>query len=148
MDKRNLRIVLADDDDDDRLLFTEALEELPLHAEVATFDNGVDLMAYLIDEFNTLPDIIFLDLNMPLMNGEECLRDIRNEERLKKIPIIIYSTSLDLEKASLLQKRGANYYIQKPAYFHQLKLVLQRSIDSVIEKDEVSKEDQEFVIKS
>ncbi len=148
MDKRNLKIVLADDDDDDRLLFTEALEELPLSAEVTTFDNGVDLMAFLIDEFNTLPDIIFLDLNMPLMNGEECLRDIRNEDRLKKIPIIIYSTSLDMEKASLLQKRGANYYIQKPSYFQQLKLVLQRSIDSVIEKGEVAREDREFVIKS
>lgn len=148
MNNRNLKIVLADDDEDDRLLFTEALEELPLSAEVITFDNGVELMAFLIDEFKELPDIIFLDLNMPLMNGEECLRDIRNEDRLKDIPIIIYSTSLDMEKASMLQERGANYYIQKPSYFNQLKLVLQRSIDSVIHQDKQAKEDQEFVIKS
>ncbi|TDQ32351.1 response regulator [Zeaxanthinibacter enoshimensis] len=147
MNNKPLHIVLADDDDDDRLLFTEALEETSIPATVTTFDNGVDLMAYLINEDEALPDIIFLDLNMPLMNGEECLRDIRNEPSLKRIPIIIYSTSLDLDKVKVLRKRGANYYIQKPAYFHQLKMVLQRSIESVMEEDEKAAQEADFVIK-
>ncbi|NNF20187.1 MAG: response regulator [Flavobacteriaceae bacterium] len=146
MNNKPLHIVLADDDDDDRLLFTEALEETSIAATVTTFDNGVDLMAYLISD-EPLPDIIFLDLNMPLMNGEECLRDIRNEPDLKRIPIIIYSTSLDLDKVKTLRKRGANYYIQKPAYFHQLKMVLQRSIESVMEEGEKTAQEADFVIK-
>ncbi len=131
MNDKKLRIFLADDDVDDRLLFCDAIEELGIETLVNTFENGVDLMAHLIDEDKGLPDMIFLDLNMPLMNGEECLDDIRSEPALSKIPIIIYSTSLDHKMAEVLQDKGANLYLQKPKSYSQLKESLSRSIDAM-----------------
>lgn len=147
MSANNLHVILADDDDDDRLLFTEALEELPLSVDVTTFDNGVSLMDYLLKHTDELPDIIFLDLNMPLMNGEECLRDIRNEPELSKIPIIIYSTSMDHFKVIALQKNGADRYLQKPSSYSQLKNAIMHSIESVTGEGQQTADQGEFVIK-
>src|SRR5690606_27320379 len=79
------RIILVDDDEVDRQIFTSALEDLNLNAEIVQFSNGVDLIAHLLDPRTELPDLIFLDLNMPLMNGEECLSDIRGETKFDKI---------------------------------------------------------------
>ena len=124
-------IYLADDDRDDRLLFTDALGELTPSTKVTTFENGVDLMANLLDKEKGLPDFIFLDLNMPMMNGEECLADIRNELRLNEIPVIIYSGYYDEMKVAFLQKKGADRYLQKPRSFEQLKFCLQRCIESL-----------------
>lgn len=131
----NVTIFLADDDNDDRLLFTEALSELPFDLTVQIFDNGVDLMANLLDLNFGLPNLIFLDLNMPLMNGEECLEDIRSETNLISIPIIIYSSYLDAELVTLLQKKGANHYLQKPSNFNDLKELLNKAISTVHSKE-------------
>lgn len=128
-------IFLADDDKDDRILFTEALSMLPFNLTVKTFDNGVDLMANLLNDKMVLPNLIFLDLNMPLMNGEECLDDIRRESKLTDILIIIYSGFLDLEQASLLQKKGANYYLRKPSNFKNLIALLKKAIITVQSKE-------------
>ncbi|MCG2462467.1 response regulator [Flavobacteriaceae bacterium F89] len=141
-------IYLADDDEDDRQLFTEALKELPFELQVTTFSNGVDLMSRLLDPDAQLPDIIFLDLNMPLMNGEECLADIRDEQKLCKIPIVIYSTSFDVFKVKLLQKKGADRYLQKPRTYSQLKLTVQKAIESLSKQTSVKVEKEEFVIRS
>ncbi len=124
-------IFLADDDYDDRQLFSDALEELPFQVEVVTFDNGVTLMAELLKLETRLPDVIFLDLNMPLMNGEECLSDIRDESRFDTIPIIIYSNYLDTLKVELLYSKGANRYLKKPAQFTKLKSALSYCIESL-----------------
>lgn len=147
MENNTLHIFLADDDEDDRLLFTEALKELSLSVEVTSFTNGVDLMASLLDPKRSLPDVVYLDLNMPLMDGEECLADIRNEPQLSEVPVIIYSTFLDLSKAALLQTEGADHYLQKPKLFNDLKSCLQKSINS-IEKSKLHNAAQaEFLIK-
>lgn len=114
-------IYLVDDDKDDRELFCEALGEQNIKAKISTFENGVDLMADLLDRSIALPDIIFLDLNMPLMNGEECLADIRNEPQFSKIRIVIYSTHFDELKIGLLQQKGADHYLRKPKSFQELK---------------------------
>jgi CheY-like chemotaxis protein len=124
-------IFLADDDSEDRQLFTEALHELPFEINVATFDNGVTLMDELLNHEKKLPDLIFLDLNMPLMNGEECLADIRDEPKLAKIPIIIYSNYLDKEKVKLLYRKGADRYLKKPTQFAKLKSSLSYCIKSL-----------------
>ena len=127
----NFTIFLADDDNDDRMLFTEVLVELPFDLTVQTFDNGVDLMSSLLDRNLSLPDVIFLDLNMPLMNGEECLEDIRREPKLVKIPIIIYSGFLDRDQVILLKEKGADHYLQKPSNFKDLIDLLHRAVELV-----------------
>jgi CheY-like chemotaxis protein len=137
-------IILVDDDDDDRQLFREALDELQLDAKVVTFSNGVDLMANLLDSSLELPDMIFLDLNMPLMSGEECLVDIRNGPIFSRIPIIIYSGYFDGFKVKLLQKKGADRYLQKPKSFPQLKQSIKSCLESLKHRDDPN---TEFVIK-
>ena len=144
MEEQAPYIFLVDDDQDDRELFTDALNELTIKSVVKTFNNGVDLMADLLDREKKLPDIIFLDLNMPLMNGEECLADIRREPELYAIPIVIYSTFFDKYKVTLLQENGADRYLQKPKSFNQLKCSIERSILSL---DKANSELLDFVIK-
>ncbi len=147
MNKDQLNIFLADDDDDDRILFCEALDELDTDTKVTTFENGVDLMANLVDREIALPDIIFLDLNMPLMNGEECLNDIKLEPALSEIPIVIYSTSLDPQIAEVLLEKGANLYLQKPKSYTQLKAALQRSMESIHQNMNGPASMKDFIIK-
>jgi len=124
------QIYLADDDHDDQLLFSTALQELYSSIELSTFDNGVTLMDQLLN-CPVLPDLIFLDLNMPLMNGEECLKDIKRERKLSKIPIVIYSASFEIHRIEELFKIGADRYLQKPQSFSALKSTLKRSVESI-----------------
>src|SRR5690606_18700836 len=117
-------ITLADDDEDDRLLFTDAFDELKINTVVSTFNNGQLLMDFLNNPESVLPHIIFLDLNMPIKNGIDCLKEIKQNERFKNIAIAIYSTSSsddDVENTFVL---GANVYIKKPADFNTLKKIL------------------------
>lgn len=126
-------IYLADDDQDDRLFFAEALKEIPLPIETSEFADGVGLMAKLYSD-EQLPDVIFLDLNMPMMNGFECLSDIRNDEKFKNIPVIIYSTSFHKEEIERLHKMGASGYLRKPSSYNQLKTLVYKSIKNVQEE--------------
>ncbi|MDL5512783.1 response regulator [Arenibacter sp. M-2] len=122
-----IRIFLADDDQDDREIFLDALAELPIKTSIKQFENGVDLMAELYSE-SPLPNIIFLDLRMPLMDGFECLADIRNIPEYSKIKVIIYSTSYNQNEVDQLKEAGANQYLKKPNSFNQLKTLLYKSI--------------------
>jgi len=140
-----LLIYLADDDQDDRLLFKEALDEIDVAIAIEDFDNGVTLMDNLLNKNKPLPDLIYLDLNMPLMNGEECLHDIKNEPELSQIPIIIYSTYVDQAGAASLQLKGADLYLQKPDSFNKLKNLLRKSLD-LIKNDSRNNRSFEFVI--
>ncbi|MGV7105623.1 response regulator [Flavobacterium sp. U410] len=124
MQKDFLLITLADDDEDDRMFFTDAFDELKINTVVNTFVNGQELMDFLNNEESILPNIIFLDLNMPIKNGIDCLKEIKQKDRLKDIAIAIYSTSssdADVEETFVL---GANVYIKKPNDFSELKKVL------------------------
>jgi CheY-like chemotaxis protein len=119
-----LHIMLADDDEDDRLFFKEAFEEVKIDYVLSSFNDGEQLMTYLSAEENPLPHVIFLDLNMPRKSGLECLREIRNNERLKKISVAIYSTSSAEQDIEDTYEAGANVYIKKPNDFNMLKKVL------------------------
>lgn len=119
-----LHIMLADDDEDDRLFFKEAFEEVKIKYDITTFNDGEQLMEYLSQPGNPLPDIVFLDLNMPRKSGMECLREIRGSERLKKISVAIYSTSSSEQDIEDTFVAGANVYIKKPNDFNMLKKVL------------------------
>jgi CheY-like chemotaxis protein len=128
MDKDLLHILLADDDESDRLLFIEAFEELNLKTKVYTVNDGVQLLEYLTQKEVPLPNILFLDLNMPRKNGLECLQEIKSNEQLKSISVVIYSTSAsekDLEDTFLY---GAHVYIKKPNDFMALKQMLNKSL--------------------
>ncbi len=119
-----LHIMLADDDEDDRLFFKEAFEEVKIKYDISTFSDGEQLMEHLNKSDNPLPDIIFLDLNMPRKSGMECLKEIRANDRLKKISVAIYSTSSNEQDIEDTFVAGANVYIRKPNDFNMLKKVL------------------------
>ncbi|MBM1104575.1 response regulator [Aurantibacter crassamenti] len=119
MNTNFMHIVLADDDEDDRLLFSEAIEETKVESKLSLFHDGQQLMDYL-HSTNSLPQLIFLDLNMPIKNGMQCLKEIRNCPKLKDLCVAIYSTSsseFDIEETFI---NGANIYINKPNNFTEL----------------------------
>lgn len=128
MESKSIHILLAEDDQDDCLFFEKALKELSIDATLKIANNGEDLMQLLTNETTKIPDVIFLDINMPRKSGTECLEEIRQNERLKNIPIITISTSNDPQKITRHFKIGANIYIHKPKDFSQLKLVIQHAL--------------------
>lgn len=121
-------ILLADDDRDDHALFQQALEELPLSTRFETVQNGEQLMQLLFEKRTQLPDILFLDLNLPRKNGFDCLGALKRDEKLKKLPVIIFTTSSEPSVINLLYDNGAHYYIRKPNSFGQLKNVIQLAL--------------------
>ena len=129
----NLILLLADDDKDDCLFFKDALEELPVSAQLTTVHNGEQLMQLLEQNKNEPPPphVLFLDLNMPRKNGFECLAEIKLDEKLKELPVIIFSTSFEQDVVNLLYKRGGHYYIRKPAEFSQLKKVILEALTHI-----------------
>lgn len=128
MEKEYINIILADDDEDDRLFFTDAFDELKISTRVNTFNDGVELMNYLNADDAVLPHVLFLDLNMPKKNGIECLFEIKKNERFKDIAIAIFSTSSSEEHIEDTFVNGANIYIKKPSDFEVLKKVLSHVI--------------------
>lgn len=123
-----LNIILADDEDNDRLLFVDALKELKLKINIHTVNDGVELMEYLNNENNILPHLIFLDLNMPRKNGLECLKEIKSNSKLNDIAIAIFSTSMSENDIEQTLMNGANVYINKPNSFNELKQALKKVI--------------------
>ncbi|MFY7861800.1 MAG: response regulator [Chitinophagales bacterium] len=122
-----LQILLADDDENDRMLFQDALNEIKINTVLETVNNGQDLMNYILEHANILPQLLFLDLNMPRKNGLECLIELRKMYS-REITIAIFSTSSndkDIEETFL---HGANIYMTKPNNFNELKEALNRVV--------------------
>ena len=134
MTHMDFTILLADDDEDDCMFFNDALEELSIAASLKTVNNGVELMEFLNGNVGGLPHVIFLDLNMPCKSGPECLLEIKGSEKYRHIPVVMYSTSFNLEVMDQLYLNGAQYYIRKPADFSDLKSVINRTISIIKEK--------------
>lgn len=124
MQTEYIHIILADDDEDDRLFFTDAFSELKINTKVNTYNDGVELMNYLNSDEAVLPQVLFLDLNMPKKNGIECLHEIKANNKFDDIAIAIYSTSSSEEHIEETFVSGANIYIKKPNDFDTLKKVL------------------------
>jgi len=124
MQHDSIIITLADDDEDDRLFFTDAFGELKINTIVNTVNNGKELLNFLNHPETVLPNIVFLDLNMPILNGIDCLKQIKSNDKFNDIAVAIYSTSSsdqDVEETFVL---GANIYIKKPGNFDDLKKIL------------------------
>ena len=125
-----LNILLADDDKDDRYFFEKALGRLPTSVNFTTVNDGAQLMKYLKTNSDNLPDVLFLDNNMPRKTGSECLVEIKSDERLKKIPVILCSTSLGDDFANELYQNGAHYYLHK-CDFPELIKCIQMALESL-----------------
>jgi len=133
MKTAQLNILLADDDIDDCLFFREALTELLPANNFNAVHDGEQLMEMLTNEKNKLPDVLFLDLNMPRKNGFECLMEIKQHEKLKGLPVVIFSTSGSHDNMSILFKTGADVYIRKPGSLAQLVRIINHALPMATE---------------
>jgi|SRR6185436_1371117 len=120
----HLTCFLIDDDDDDRDIFREALNDSKFNVHLFEAVNGLDALQKLPPHTNFLPDFIFLDLNMPVMSGKELLIEIKANEKLKNIPVIIYSTSDYLKFVKETEALGASLYVVKPSSIEKLAQIL------------------------
>jgi CheY-like chemotaxis protein len=144
-----LELFLADDDTDDCMFFKEALDELPVEVNLTVVGDGVELMELLSQPGGAFPHAIYLDLNMPRKNGFECLLELKKDERLKLLPIFIYSTSINSDMVERVYKSGASHYIRKPAEFQALKNVIMKSIRLIPEIVSTSQTPKEnFIVDS
>jgi CheY-like chemotaxis protein len=142
-----LHILLVDDDESDRLFFTEAFAQLKIKTIVRTLNNGIELMENLKMKSSNLPDLLFLDLNMPRKNGLECLKEIKSDENLKDIFIAIYSTSDNEHDMEETFRNGANVYITKPNNFNILKQVLEKAVMTAYQYQEPSMKRENFLLR-
>src|ERR1043165_1322301 len=119
-------ILIAEDDADDRFLLQAAFQENGFKDRLQFVDNGVELMEFLAsiptggEEPLPLPKFILLDLNMPKKDGREVLREIKQHPELKKIPVVIFSTTNNEQEMRRCYELGANSYITKPNSFESL----------------------------
>tara|TARA_B100000929_G_C15383411_1_gene378647 strand:- start:214 stop:645 length:432 start_codon:yes stop_codon:yes gene_type:complete len=116
-----MKVVLVDDDEDDRMFFADALQEIDLKTDLTEFHNGQELLDYLTESCTEFPQLIFLDLNMPVMDGFECLKKIRSNPKFEDLVVAIYSTSSSERDIEETFVNGANIYINKPNKFEELK---------------------------
>lgn len=127
--KANIKILLVDDDADDRKYFMDAVKEIDATIECVTAKDGQQALEMLRNKEISLPNYIFLDLRMPRYNGKQCLLQIKADERLKNIPVIIYTTSKEVQDAEELQGLGAVHFVSKPGdpeeIYYVLSLVLE-----------------------
>ena len=120
-------ILIAEDDPDDRLIIKDAFEEAGMHHVIHYVEDGQELMDYLRlrgkyswPNHSSRPAIILLDLNMPKKNGQDALREIKSDPNLKRIPVVVMTTTQRVEDIGLLYDLGANSYIHKPTDFATL----------------------------
>ena len=116
---RLVPILVADDDEEDRQLIRDALKESHLLNEIRFVKDGEELMQALLGS-NSLPGLILLDLNMPKKDGREVLKELKQHEQFKKIPVIIFSTTNNEQEMRRCYELGANSYITKPNSFDSL----------------------------
>jgi len=128
---KSMVILMADDDADDRLLAKDALAECQLPCELQFVENGEELIDYLKrrGKFEKLvesprPGLILLDLNMPKKDGREALKEIKGDPDLRKIPVVVLTTSKADTDISRIYELGANSFISKPVSFDNLVMVM------------------------
>ncbi len=137
-----LNILLADDDADDRFFFDKALREIPIECQLNTVPDGEQLMDYLSQNLEQLPDVLFLDLSMPRKSGFECLTEIMENPALQGMAVVMFSTSYSRDMhyeqsiINMLYDIGAQDYIRKPSDFAQLKEAIHNTLIKLIEKTE------------
>lgn len=117
-----MNILIAEDDSDDRMLIEEAFIEAGLEMRLKFVEDGQQLMDYLSQGKSDIqfPDIILLDLNMPRKDGRVALKEIRDHEELREIPVIVFTTSKSPDDISYTTRLGIKSFITKPSSFFEL----------------------------
>jgi CheY-like chemotaxis protein len=146
MAANEVRVLLADDDIDDCDLFKEALEELPLSTRLTIVNNGDQLMKLLLKNTSQLPHVLFLDVNMPRKNGFQCLTEIMLSDKLKAIPVILYSTSSEQDVIDRLYQNGAQHFIRKPSDFLEFKRVIHYSLTLIMQETSLKRTKNNFIL--
>jgi CheY-like chemotaxis protein len=124
------RLFIIDDDLEDQEIFIEAVKEVDASISCHTCNNGEDALIEL--ENNTVaPDLIFLDVNMPRLNGKQVLKEIKSRKSLQTLPIIMYSTSFAPRDLDEINKLGAVFHLLKPSKFADLC----RALREILHKD-------------
>jgi len=132
---RKLKVLLAEDDNADCLLFEEVIAELPVTVNLFTVTNGEQLLDWLNKKGNKLPDVLFLDLNMPRKNGFAALGEIKRSSKLQDLPVIIFTTANDKERIKQVYRDAAHYYIRKPNNFPDLKKLIYKVLKLISDND-------------
>lgn len=145
-EKEPVKIVLAEDDKDDQEIFAEALDAAKIPSDLTTVENGQELIDHLKDGNEPNPDIIFLDINMPVKGGKEALAEIKSDEELKEIPIIMLSTSDHPKDVEETLNKGADLFVQKPNSFNSFILILKKIYSLFQTKNLVSSIKQIFFV--
>jgi CheY-like chemotaxis protein len=109
-------ILLVEDDVDEQYFFKIAIESISDITTVTVVSDGVELIEYLSINSNRLPEIIFLDIIMPRKNGIECLKEIKLNEQLHEIPVVMYSNSTEENYVSKCYEYGASFFLEKGNY--------------------------------
>lgn len=145
MNQQTINILLADDDNADCLLFKDALEELPLATRLTIVHNGEQVIEELFKNDNKVPDVLFLDLNMPRKNGFATLGLIKRSTDLQNLPVIIFSTASEQATVKNVFRDAAHYYICKPGDFTLLKKVIYEAL-MLITQDNTLPLEEKFII--
>jgi CheY-like chemotaxis protein len=124
------QILLIDDDRDDAELFKEALSELDASIGFEHYEDSKEGLRRLLERQSVLPDIIFLDINMPVVSGWQCLTEFKKSEHLKDIAVIMFTTSSQPRERELAQELGAEGFITKPSDYKTLKTMLSSVIEN------------------
>jgi CheY-like chemotaxis protein len=141
-----LQVIFADDDEDDHFFFEKALDEISIATDLTCFINGEDLIQFLSKNILHLPDIIFLDLNMPRKNGLDCLIEIKQNKKLQHIPVIIYSTAYHKDILDCLYESGAFHCIRKSSDGKQTKKTITAVLESILKKQNQHPSREEFAL--
>jgi CheY-like chemotaxis protein len=120
-------LMLIDDDEEDQEIFNTALQQVSSEVSCTNYNDASKALKDLNAAFDH-PDVIFLDLNMPIMNGQQFLVEIKKNQKLKHIPVIIFSTSSHQPTIQITKHLGAHDFITKPGDFETLKAILKRLI--------------------
>ena len=121
-------VYMIDDDVEDQEIFAETLCEIDASIKCLNFFNGSEALNQLLAKGTVLPDFIFLDLNMPVMNGYEFLKEVKNHKELTDLQMIIYTTSSEPKHKEQAKKLGASSFITKPSEMVELKRALGKII--------------------
>lgn len=141
-----IRILMAEDDEDDQDFFKLALAEVNSAAELKIMTDGQALMKHLDSIGDVHPDILFLDINMPIKSGDICLKEIRSNATFDKLPVVVFTTSQSPNDIRMLYDYGANLFVTKPTKIESLKIMLEKIFELHYEKNFIPPKKSSFLM--